>query len=171
VTIDSRKTAISMVSSFSWSASVVRVGSDADGCLSSPICPAAHRAVRRRTTDQGPPARDPALGSAPGLLLPFVFWGWLTYLPRDVLLKAKPSSHCASVIQPLIRRAAVQLRLRVLLRAHQFDSYEGLVPLDPSLMSGRDCVRFTRANGFLGPILQAYNDAPRNGVSDMGSLA
>ena len=69
-------------------------------------------------------------------------------------------------------RAAVQLRrLRVLLRTHHFDSNEALVPFDPGVVSGRDCVRVTRNNGFLGPILHAHGDAPRNGESDMGNLA
>jgi hypothetical protein len=74
--------------------------------------------------------------------------------------------HCAGsssfhlISEHLLWTAALRLRLRELLRAHYFDGNEGLVSLDPSVVSRRDGVRFTCVNGSLSPILQAYREAP-----------
>ena len=95
------------------------------------------------------------------------------YGPANFAYRTSRASRRTLLLLPtlFIRHAAVLLGLRVLLRAHHFDSNEALVPLDPGVVSGRDSVRFTRDNGFLRSILHTHGQAPRNGVSDMGNLA
>jgi hypothetical protein len=56
--------------------------------------------------------------------------------------------------------AGIQLRLRVLLRTHHFESNEAFTAFDPGVVSRRDGVGVARDKGLLVTIFHAHGNAP-----------